>query len=75
MTQSIALFFWIVFAIAFTGLIPEPAALSLKVIGVLLLLAHAIEFLVFDKKIKAKGDGLLKSFIMTMLYGVFYFKP
>jgi len=44
------------------------------IVGVMLLLVHAIEFLIFSNKIKAKGDGALKSFGMTMLFGIFYFK-
>jgi hypothetical protein len=35
--------------IAFTGAITDPAALWLKLIAALLLVAHAIEFLVFEK--------------------------
>ncbi|MFT6408953.1 MAG: hypothetical protein ACJAQ6_002375 [Arenicella sp.] len=72
--KNIILVFWLLCLIAFFGLIPEPAALWLKVVALLLLLAHAIEFIVFRKIIKRKGDSGLKSFFMTMLYGLFYFK-
>lgn len=64
--------------VAALGFIPNPAGLVLKTVAVMLLLIHSIEFIVFEKTIKSKamsvGDGPSKSFLMTMLYGLFYFK-
>ena len=73
--KTVALIFWLVSTAAFVGLVPEPAALWLKVVAVMLLLIHSIEFIIFQKAIKTKSDGGLKSFGMTMFYGVIYFKP
>jgi len=43
-------------------------------LGVLLAVAHIAEFFIFRKDIKAKGDGTLKSFVMTFLFGAAYIK-
>lgn len=43
-------------------------------LGVILIVAHLIEYLVFAEQIKAKGDGTVQSFVMTMLFGVAYIK-
>jgi len=72
--KKLMLVFWLLCLMAVIGLIPEPAALWLKIIAAMLLLAHAIEFILFEKAIKRKGDSGFTSFVMTMLYGVFYFK-
>jgi len=72
--KKISLLFWLLCILAVVGFIPDPTALWLKIIGVMLLLAHAMEFILFEKAIRAKGDNGLKSFFMTMLYGIFYFK-
>lgn len=72
--RIITLIFWSVCIAAAAGFVPAPAAFFLKIIALMLLLAHAIEFFVFRKIIEAKGDSGLKSFLMTMVYGVFYFK-
>ncbi|MGK0373706.1 MAG: hypothetical protein ACJA2E_000173 [Arenicella sp.] len=68
------LIFWLVCAIAAAGLITDPAALWLKIIAVMLLIAHAIEFCLFQNEIKRKGVSGLKAFLMTMLFGLFYFR-
>ncbi len=72
--KILTLIFWLIFAIAFAGLIPNAYAYWVKIIGLFLLLAHAMEFVLFNKVIKAKGDGTFRSFAMTMIFGVFYFK-
>ncbi len=78
MIKKMILVFWVLCVVAALGFIPNPAGLVLKTIAVMLLLIHAIEFIVFEKTIKTKaisvGDSTLKSFLMTMLYGLFYFK-
>ncbi len=72
--KKITLLFWLLFIAALTGFVPDSASLWIKIVGVMLLLAHAIEFILFEKTIKAKGDSGIKSFLMTMVYGIFYFK-
>jgi len=78
MIKKMILIFWVLCVIAGLGLIPDPIGLALKTVAVMLLLVHAIEFIVFEKTIKNKaissGDSAVKSFLMTMLYGVFYYK-
>jgi len=72
--KILASIFWLLCLLAVINIIPEPLALWLRIIGALLLLAHVIEFILFRKTINSKGDSPFKSFYMTMLYGVFYFK-
>lgn len=72
--KVLSIVFWLVSVVAFVGLIPEPAAFWLKVVAAILLAVHVVEFIVFQKIIKLKNDSGLKSFFMTLLYGVFYFK-
>jgi uncharacterized protein YhhL (DUF1145 family) len=72
--KTVTIIFWLISAVAFTGLIPEPAAFWLKAIAIMLLLIHLIEFFAFQKAIKAKNDSGAKSFFMTMVFGVVYFK-
>ena len=72
--RNLILVFWLLSVVAVFGVIPEPVAFWLKAVAVILLLAHVIEFILFQKAIKRKGDSGVKSFAMTMLYGVFYFK-
>ena len=78
MIKKIIIVFWVLCVVAALGFIPNPTGLVLKTVAVMLLLIHAIEFIVFEKTIKTKaisvGDSTLKSFLMTMLYGLFYFK-
>ena len=55
---------------------PFPGVLSpiLYWTGVVLAVAHIIEYIVFYKKITAKPESPLLAFVMTFLYGVFYWK-
>ncbi len=54
--------------------LPEILVMPLNAIGLLLAVAHVIEYFIFRAAIKAKGDGEPKSFIMTFLFGVAYVK-
>ncbi len=42
---------------------PAPFGELLPKLGMLLIVAHIIEFIVFNKKIKAKNDGALNHFL------------
>lgn len=68
------LLFWLFCGLAVFNVVSDPASLWLKIIGIMLLLVHAIEFLLFEKRIRLKGDSWAKSFCLTMLFGVLYFK-
>ena len=54
--------------------LPQPLVWPLQALGVFLVVAHIAEFFIFNKVIKAKGDGALKSFVMTFLFGAVYIK-
>lgn len=71
--KIIIILFWFAFVAACLSLIPEPAGLWINVAGMALLVGHLLEFFVFNSRIMAKGDTPQTAFLMTMLFGVFYF--
>ena len=40
--------------------------------GLMLLVIHLMEYLIFFKKIRLSGDTIIKSFIQTLIFGVLY---
>lgn len=73
MIKVIILAVWaLVIANLFISL-PATLALALKILGVLLLVAHIVEFFIFKEKVEAQGDSPLKSFLMTLVFGIAYF--
>lgn len=71
--KIITLLFWVAVIAAVLNIIPLPYATWLTITGVVIFLAHVVEYFIFSKKIKAKGDSPIKSFVMTMVFGIFYF--
>ena len=62
------LFLWLVLAANyFLGL-----SIWINYFAALLLGIHAIEFVVFYKKIKDSNDGLIYGLFQTLIYGVLY---
>lgn len=43
-------------------------------VGIALAVIHVVEFFIYKKNIDAKGDGLGKSFLMTLVFGVIYIR-
>lgn len=73
MLKIVALLGWALIIAAFFGLLPADYAKWLTLAGSALLVLHLVEYFLFNKKIRARGDGEIKSFVMTILFGVVYF--
>lgn len=69
----VILIFWLTVILALFQLMPTSYCFYLIIAASVILLAHVIEYFVFSDKVKAKGDSSFKSFVMTMLFGLFYF--
>ena len=41
-------------------------------LGIGLVVIHTAEYFIFAQKVQAKGDGALKSFVMTLIFGATY---
>lgn len=54
--------------------LPQPMVWPLHAVGSFLVVAHIAEYFIFNRVIKAKGDGTLKSFLMTFFFGTVYIK-
>jgi len=65
---------WCLFAASFIIVFPSPMGITLKVLGGTLIVAHVFEFIIYKQIIKAKRDGGVKSFLMTMIFGLLYVK-
>ena len=72
MLKPIVIALWLV--IIYNIFMPLAGTLGqiLMWLGVILLVAHLIEFFVFRDKIKAKGDNAGTSFLMTLVFGFVY---
>ena len=65
---------WILIVINLFGVFPTLMAVTLDFIGTILLVVHLLEYIVVNKKIKAKESSAFEGFYMTMLYGFLYWK-
>ena len=74
MVKGILIIVWAVIIANLFIALPDSMVFPLKALGVILVIAHIAEFFIFRKDIKAKGDGALKSFVMTFLFGAAYIK-
>ena len=74
MLKGILIIVWVAIIANLFIALPSALVWPLKALGVFLVVAHTAEFFIFRKAIKAKGDGELKSFIMTFLFGAAYIK-
>ena len=53
---------------------PAPFGEILPKLGMLLIVAHIVEYIVFYKNILAKKDGTFKAIILTLIFGLIYIK-
>ena len=74
MIKLIILLAWGLVVANFFVAMPAAMVTPLKLMGVFLVIAHLAEYFIFRKAIAAKGDGGLKSFVMTFLFGLAYIK-
>jgi len=72
MLKTIVLAFWALVIASFFIEFPANLNSILQGVGAVLLIAHFVEYFIFGEKIKAKGDGTLKSIVNTLVYGIVY---
>ena len=65
---------WLVIVLNLFLVFPFWLAMTLNILGAFLVVAHLIEYVVYREKIAQKPESALVAFIMTFLYGVFYWK-
>jgi len=74
MLKGMLIIVWVAIVANLFIVLPDALVWPLKALGVLLVVAHIAELFIFRKDIEAKGDGTLKSFVMTFLFGAAYIK-
>jgi len=72
MAKIIVLALWA--AVAASFFIEFPYSDILTQFGIALALIHVVEFFIYQAQIKSKGDSAVKSFFMTIVYGIVYIK-
>ena len=72
MAKAIVAILWLIIIANLVVPFAGEYSVYLKWLGVVLLVAHLIEYFVFSAKIKALGDSTAKAFLMTMIFGVAY---
>ena len=70
----ITLVIWAAIAINQFVAFPASVASGLNTLGIVLLVVHALEYIIFNKKIAEKPESKPVAFVMTMLFGVLYWK-
>jgi uncharacterized protein YhhL (DUF1145 family) len=74
MIRIILLLVWALIVVNLLVALPAILVAPLKILGVLLVVAHIAEFFIFKKDITEKNDGPFKSFFMTLVFGAVYIK-
>ena len=74
MLKIILIAVWALIIASLVIAFPAPFGEILPKLGMFLVVAHVIEYFVFNKKIKEKNDGMTKSFLMTLVFGLIYIK-
>lgn len=72
MIKSIPIALWAIIIASY--LLVFPYHQWLRLFGVVLFVAHLAEYFIYSDTINKKGDSSLKSFVMTMVFGVIYVK-
>ncbi|MEM7358305.1 MAG: DUF1145 domain-containing protein [Pseudomonadota bacterium] len=72
MPKIILLIVWAIVAVSF--FVDFAYSDILSKFGIALAVIHVVEFFIYRKNIEAKGDGLAKSFLMTLVFGVVYIR-
>jgi len=74
LAKILTLLVWLLILLSLTTIFPVAYRMPLQYLGLFLLGAHFVEYLLFKEKIAKKPEGPLLAFVMTMLFGVFYWK-
>lgn len=65
---------WILIGVNQFYAFPQVVRTSLNALGTFLVVAHLGEYYFCRKTINERPEGILLAFVMTFLYGVFYWK-
>ena len=63
---------WLFVILGWAQMFSATVNMVLYYAGFVLIVAHFVEFLFMQKKIKAQGDSALMEFVYTMLFGFVY---
>ena len=72
--KLITIFIWLLVIANLFLSFPAWLNFALNGIGIFLIAAHLIEYVVFRETIAKKPEGKLLAFVMTFLFGVLYWK-
>jgi len=73
-SKILILIVWLLIILSLTTILPDAYRLPLQYLGLLLLGAHFLEYTLFKSRIEKKPETPLVAFILTMVFGVFYWK-
>lgn len=72
--RGLVILLWLAIIANLIIVLPEQLSLVLNITGVALLVAHLVEFVLFNKLISRLSDSTPVAFVKTMLFGLFYWK-
>ena len=72
--KIVTIIIWLLVIANFFVAFPDWANTALNGIGIFLVAAHLIEYVVFNKRIAEKPEGKVLAFVMTFFFGVLYWK-
>ena len=67
-------FLWLLIIASQFADFPGWISLTLNLIGFICIVLHLAQFFVLRELIDSRGDGKVRSFIMTLLFGFMYWK-
>ncbi|MBE9548621.1 MAG: DUF1145 domain-containing protein [Proteobacteria bacterium] len=65
---------WLLIIISLFNVLPASLTTGLQYLGIFLLIAHLAEYIIFRKTIARKPEQPLLAFLLTIIFGVFYWK-
>ena len=72
--KIISIIVWLAIIANLLVVFPQGVATTLNILGLALLAAHLGEYILFKKKIDEKPESGPVAFLMTMLFGLLYWK-
>lgn len=72
--RAVLICVWILIAINLFVEFPAGVERTLNTLGLLLAIAHIFEYVAFRKVIAKRPEPAMKAFILTFLFGLFYWK-
>jgi uncharacterized protein YhhL (DUF1145 family) len=72
--RAVLICVWILIALNLFVEFPVGVERTLNTLGLLLAIAHIFEYVAFRKVIAKRPEPAMKAFILTFLFGLFYWK-